>query len=61
MFTKHKIYYTVETKLEEEDTYIFVCSFSTYSEAIDKADELRKQTGNEYRVLKIEKDKEEVS
>lgn len=60
MFTKHKIYYTVEVKLEEDDTYMFVCSFSTYSEAVDKATQLKEQTGNDYRVLKIEKDIEEV-
>ena len=59
MFTKHKIYYTVEVK--SEDSYIFVCSFSTFSEAVTKMEELKEQTGNEYRILKVEKDVEEVS
>lgn len=59
MFTKHKIYYTVEVK--SEDSYIFICSFSTFSEAVAKMKELKEQTGNEYRILKVEKDVEEVS
>lgn len=60
MFTKHKVYYTVEVKLED-DTYQFICSFSTFNEANDKIKTLKEQTGNEYRILKIEKDIEEVS
>lgn len=59
MFTKHRIYYTVEVKLE--DSYMFVCSFSTFSEASNAMSKLKEQTGNEYRILKIEKDIEEVS
>lgn len=59
MFSKHKIYYTVEVKLED-DSYMFICSFSTYSEAVDRVTQLNKQTGNDYRILKIEKDIEEV-
>lgn len=59
MFTKHKIYYTVEVK--SEDSYIFICSFSTFSEAVAKMEELKEQTDNEYRILKVEKDVEEVS
>lgn len=59
MFTKNKVYYTVE--LKSEDSYIFVCSYSTFGEAKDKVDELTEQTGNEYRILKIEKNIEEVS
>lgn len=58
MFTKHKVYYTVEVK--EDDTYIFVCSFATYSEATETVSKLEEQTGNEYRILRIEKDVEEV-
>lgn len=59
MFTKHKIYYTVEVK--EEDSYMFVCSFSSFNEANAKVNELKEQTEKEYRILKIEKDIEEVS
>jgi hypothetical protein len=58
MFTKHKIYYTIEVR--EEDSFQFVCSFSTYSEAEAKVEELRQQTEKEYRILKVEKDVEEV-
>ena len=60
MFAKHKIYYTVEIK-NEDDSYTFVCSFSTFNEASDKVNELKIQTGALYRILKIEKDIEEVS
>lgn len=60
MFTKHKVYYTVEIKLDD-GTYQFICSFSTFNEANDKIKTLKEQTGNEYRILKIEKDIEEVS
>lgn len=59
MFTKHRIYYTVEVK--ESDSFMFVCSFSTFNEASEKVEELKRQTDNEYRILKIEKDIEEVS
>lgn len=58
MFIKHKIYYTIEVR--EEDSFQFVCSFSTYSEAEAKVEELKQQTGKEYRILKVEKDVEEV-
>ena len=58
MFTKHKIDYTIEVR--EEDSFQFVCSFSTYSEAETKVEELKQQTGKEYRILKVEKDVEEV-
>lgn len=59
MFTKHKIYYSVEMK--DDDTFIFVCSYSSFEEAKNKLEELTNSTGNEYRILKIEKDIEEVS
>jgi len=59
MFTKHKIYYTVEVKTD--DSFLFVCSFATFSEANETVSKLKEQTGNEYRILKIEKDIEEVS
>ena len=60
MFIKHKVYYTVEVKIDD-GSYLFVCSFSTFDEANERATDLKDQTGNEYRILKIEKDIEEVS
>lgn len=60
MFIKHRIYYTIEVKLDD-DSYMFVCSFSTFNEALDKVEQLKLQTGASYRILKIEKDIEEVS
>ncbi len=60
MFVKHKIYYTVEVKMDD-DSYMFVCSFSTFNEASEKVSSLKEQTGASYRILKIEKDIEEVS
>ena len=38
MFNKHKVYYSVEVKDDEDDTYIFICSYSTFSEAKQKLD-----------------------
>lgn len=58
MINKHKVYYTLEMK--DDDTYIFVCSFSTYSEANTKMEELKSETEKEYRILKIEKIVEEI-
>lgn len=58
MINKHKVYYTLEMK--DDDTYIFVCSFSTYSEASTKMEELKSETEKEYRILKIEKIVEEI-
>lgn len=60
MFTKHKVYYTVEVK-DSDNTYLFVCSFATFNEASAKVAELKCTTNAEYRILKIEKDIEEVS
>lgn len=60
MFAKHKIYYTVEMKTDDS-SFQFICSYSTFNEAKVKASELKEHTGNEYRILKIEKDIEEVS
>lgn len=60
MFSKHRIYYTVEIKMDD-DSYMFVCSFSTFNEANTKVALLKEQTGATYRILKIEKDIEEVS
>jgi len=58
MLSKHKIYYTLEMK--DDDSFIFICSFSTYSEANAKMEELKSETEKEYRILKIEKIVEEV-
>lgn len=60
MFTKHKIHYTIELKIDD-DSYMFICSYSSYKEAIARVEDLKLQTGLEYRILKIEKDVEEVS
>lgn len=60
MFNKHKVYYSVEVKTED-DSYLFVCSYSSFNEAKEKVEELKSTTGNEYRILRIEKDIEEVS
>ena len=59
MFSKHKLYYTIE--VQDEDTYMFVCSYSSFDAARDKVNELTLSTGLTYRILKIEKDIEEVS
>lgn len=58
MFTRHKIYYTIEMK--DDDRFNFVCSYSNYSDAESKLRELRSISDNEYRILKIEKDIEEI-
>ena len=58
MFTKHKIYYTIEVK--DEDTFNFICSYSSFDEAKNKLDELSSLTDKEYRILKIAKDIEQV-
>lgn len=59
MFTKHKLHYTIE--MLSDESYIFVCSYSSFSEAEAKLKELKDQTDADYRILKIEKDTEEVS
>ena len=60
MFTKHKIYYSVEVK-EDDDSFRFICSYSTFTEAKKKLDELESSERREYRILKVEKLVEEVS
>lgn len=60
MFNKHKVYYSVEMKTDD-NSYIFICSYSSFNEAKEKVEELKSTTGNEYRILRIEKDIEEVS
>lgn len=59
MFTKNKVYYSVEVK--DEDAYVFVCSYATFTEARQKLDELESTSEREYRILKVEKSIEEVS
>ena len=44
-----------------DESYVFVCSYSSFSEAEAKLKELKDQTDADYRILKIEKDIEEVS
>lgn len=61
MFTKHKIYYSVEVKDEEDGSFIFICSYATFTEAKRKLDELESSDDREYRILKVEKLVEEVS
>jgi len=62
MFNKHKVYYSVEVKDEEDDTYMFICSYSTFSDAKQKLDELESSNDCKvYRILKVEKSIEEVS
>ncbi len=62
MFNKYKLYYSVEVKDDEDDAYIFICSYSTFSEARQKLDELELNNDDKvYRILKIEKSIEEVS
>ena len=45
----------------DDDSYMFVCSYSSFNEAKTRVEDLKLQTGLEYRILKIEKDVEEVS
>lgn len=61
MFTNHKLYYSVEVKDEDDDSFIFICSYATFTEAKQKLDELESNSDREYRILKIEKLVEEVS
>lgn len=61
MFTKHKIYYSVEVKDEDNDSFRFICSYATFTEAKQKLDELESNSDREYRILKVEKLVEEAS
>jgi hypothetical protein len=61
MFTKHKIYYSVEVKDGDDDSFRFICSYATFTEAKQKLDELESNDYREYRILKVEKLVEEVS
>ena len=61
MYTQNRIYYSVEVKDEEDDTFLFLCSYSTFTEAKQKLEELESSSDKEYRILKVEKSIEEVS
>lgn len=68
MLSIHKVYYTIEFReLNEsgdvlDSVYTFLCSYSTYNDALNKVDELKRCDNlREYRILKIEKDVEDVT
>ena len=61
MFTKYKLYYSIEVKDEENGTYTFLYSYATFTEAKQKLDELVSSSDREYRILKVEKFIEDVS
>lgn len=58
MFSKHKVYYSVEMK--DGNDFTFVCSYQSFNEAKTKLELLSSTTDNEYRILKIEKDIEQI-
>lgn len=61
MFVKSKVYYAIEIK-DEDDSYRFICSYSSFNEAKEKVDELEASCNNSsvYRILRVEKNIEEV-
>ena len=60
MFVKQKVYYAIEIK-DEDDSYRFICSYSSFNEAKEKVDELESSCNNSvYRILRVEKNIEEV-
>lgn len=62
MFVKQKVYYAIEIK-DEDDAYRFICSYSSFNEAKEKVDELESSCNNNssvYRILRVEKNIEEV-
>lgn len=62
MFVKSKVYYAIEIK-DEDGSYRFICSYSSFNEAKEKVDELealRNNNDNLYRILRVEKNIEEV-
>lgn len=62
MFVKSKVYYAIEIK-DEDGSYRFICSYSSFNEAKEKVDELealRNNNNNLYRILRVEKNIEEV-
>lgn len=60
MFVKSKVYYAIEIK-DEDGSYRFICSYSSFNEAKEKVDELEAlRNNNLYRILRVEKNIEEV-
>lgn len=65
MFVKSKVYYAIEIK-DEDGSYRFICSYSSFNEAKEKVDELEalrnnnNNNNNLYRILRVEKNIEEV-
>ena len=62
MFVKSKVYYAIEIK-DDDGSYRFICSYSSFNEAKEKVDELealRNNNNNLYRILRVEKNIEEV-
>ena len=62
MFVKSKVYYAIEIK-DDDGSYRFICSYSSFNEAKEKVDELealRNNNDNLYRILRVEKNIEEV-
>ena len=55
------MYYAIEIK-DEDDSYRFICSYSSFNEAKEKVDELESSCNNSsvYRILRVEKSIEEV-
>ena len=63
MFVKSKVYYAIEIK-DDDGSYRFICSYSSFNEAKEKVDELESLCNNNnnnlYRILRVEKNIEEV-
>lgn len=61
MFVKQKVYYAIEIK-DEDGSYRFICSYSSFNEAKERLDELESSCNNSnvYRILRVEKNIEEV-
>ena len=63
MFVKSKVYYAIEIK-DDHGSYRFICSYSSFNEAKEKVDELESLCNNNnnnlYRILRVEKNIEEV-
>lgn len=61
MFVKSKVYYAIEIK-DDDGSYRFICSYSSFNEAKEKVDELESLCNNNnlFRILRVEKNIEEV-
>lgn len=61
MFVKSKVYYAIEIK-DEDGSYRFICSYSSFNAAKERLDELESSCNNSnvYRILRVEKNIEEV-